>query len=69
MLILIGIVIVLLIIYGFSGKNLFSGSVALFGAVFIGGGVGLALMGTGVALPLFGVLIVLFFLVKGIISR
>lgn len=69
MIILIGIVIVLLVIYGFSKTNIFSGSVALLATIFIGGGVGIALLGTGIGLPIFAVLIILFFVVRGLISK
>lgn len=61
-------IIIMLCIFGSSGKNLITGLIAIVCAFFIGA-VGLALLGTGIGIPVFGVAIVIFLVLKGATSK
>lgn len=61
-------IIVLLFIFGGSGKNIVSGIISLAVAIFVGA-VGLAFLGKGVGIPIFVVAIIVFFVIKGATSK
>jgi hypothetical protein len=61
-------IIVLLFIFGASGKNIISGIISLVVAIFVGA-VGLALLGTGIGIPVFVVAVILFLVIKGASSE
>ncbi|WP_323951488.1 hypothetical protein [Aeromonas caviae] len=59
---------IMIFIFGNSGKNLITGLIAIIGAFLIGA-VGLALLGTGIGIPVFGVAIIIFLILKGASSK
>lgn len=61
-------VIVLLFIFGGSGRNIISGIISLVVAIFVGA-VGLAILGTGVGIPIFVVVVIIFLVIKGASSK
>ena len=61
-------VIVLIVIFGASKRNIAAGAGGLIGAIFTGA-IGIALLGTAIAFPPFGIAIVLFFIIRGIFSK
>lgn len=61
-------IVVLLVIFGFSKKNVASGAGGLLSAILVGG-MGIALLGTAIAFPPFALAIVVFFVLKGLMSK
>lgn len=62
------VIIVLIIAFGFSKKNAVAGAGGFLGAVFLGA-MGIAVLGTAIAFPPFAISIVIFFIIKGILSK
>lgn len=61
-------IVILVLIFGVSKKNVIAGGGSLLGAFLIGG-IGIAALGTAIAFPPFAVVIVLFFIFKGLFSK
>lgn len=68
MLIAVIVVAVLLLIFGLSKTNIFAAMGGLVSAILIGG-VGIALLGTAIAFPPFAIVLVIFFIIRGLTSK
>lgn len=64
MLLVVLAVLVLIVIFGVTRTNIFSGIAGLISALLIGG-VGIALLGTAIAFPPVMIAIVIFFVLRG----